>query len=181
MTSQPFDQDRRSHEKFISTFHCCIIPDSTYSDSLRGPAPEVNSEVTTKVTRFPFMGTIQSTETSVTVFPTMSVTGRGSGESTELGSFTINYQAEISLLDLSSIESAEFTGTRGDSLRAEAVGQAAENRTPGMMNVIDIYKITGGTGRFSGVGGTFTLNRLVSVTTGASSSTFEGYILMPWK
>jgi hypothetical protein len=144
-------------------------------------APEVNSEVTTKVTRFPFKGTIQSTETSVTVFPTMSVTGSGSGDATELGAFTINYQVEISLLDLSSVESAELTGTKGDSLRAEAVGQAAENRTPGMLNVVDIYKITGGTGRFNGASGTFTLNRLVSMTTGASSSTFEGYLLMPWK
>ena len=93
----------------------------------------------------------------------------------------INYQVEISLLDLSSIESAEFIGTRGDSIRAEAVGQAVENRTPGMLNVVDIYKITGGTGRFTGASGTITLNRLVSVTTGASFSTFEGYILMPWK
>ena len=145
------------------------------------PVPEVNAEATTKVTRFPFKGTIQSTETSVTVFPTMSVTGWGSGEATELGSFTINYQVEISLLDLSSLEFAEFIGTRGDSLRAEAVGQAVENRTPGMLNVVDIYKITGGTGRFNGASGTFTLNRLVSATTGASSSTFEGYILMPWR
>jgi hypothetical protein len=143
--------------------------------------PEVKPEVTTKVTRFPFKGTIQSTETSVTVFPTLSVTGSGSGDATELGAFTINYQVEISLLDLSSVESAELTGTKGDSIRAEAVGQATENRTPGMLNVVDIYKITGGTGRFNGASGTFTLNRLVSMTTGASSSTFEGYLLMPWK
>jgi hypothetical protein len=144
-------------------------------------APEVKSEVTTKVTRYPFQGTIQSTETSVSIFPTMSVTATGSGNATQLGAFTIYYQAEISLLDLSSVESAEFTGTKGDSLRAEAVGQAVENRTPGMLNVIDIYKITGGTGRFTGASGTITLYRLVSETTGASSSTFEGYILMPWK
>ncbi len=88
------------------------------------PAPEVKSEVTTKMTRFPFKGTVQSTETSVTVFPTMSVTGSGSGNATQLGPFTINYQVEINLLDLSGVESAEFTGTKGDSIRAEAVGLA---------------------------------------------------------
>ncbi len=145
------------------------------------PAPEATTEATTKMTRYPFQGSIQSTEAAVTVFPTMSVTGSGSGNATQLGAFAINYQVEISLLDLSSIESAEFIGTRGDSIRAEAVGQAVENRTPGMLNVVDIYKITGGTGRFTGASGTITLNRLMSVTTGASSSTFEGYILMPWK
>lgn len=145
------------------------------------PEPEMTSKATTKMTRLPFKGTVQSTETSVTVFPTMSVTGSGSGNATQLGPFTINYQVEINLLDLSAVESAEFNGTKGDSIRAEAVGQATENRTPGMLNVVDIYKITGGMGRFNGASGTITLNRLVSVTTGASSSTFEGYILMPWK
>ena len=137
--------------------------------------------VTAKMNRLSFNGTVQSTETSVTVFPTMSVTATGSGNATQLGAFTIHYQVEINLLDLSSTETAQFSGTNGDSLRAEAVGQATENRTPGMLNVVDIYKITGGTGRFDGARGTFTLNRLVSVTTGAASSTFEGYLLLPWK
>src|SRR5215208_5459353 len=149
--------------------------------ALAAPAPEVKSQETMKVSRYVIKGTFQSTETSVSVFPTTSVTGSGSGDATELGSFTINYQAEISLLDLSSVESAEFTGTRGDRISAEAVGQAVENTTPGMLNVVDIYKITGGTGRFDGASGTMTLNRLVSVTTGAAYSRFEGYILLPWK
>ena len=148
-------------------------------------APETEAKpdptVTAKMNRLPFNGTVQSTETSVTVFPTMSATATGSGNATELGSFTIHYQVEINLLDLSSTETAQFSGTNGDSLRAEAVGQATENRTPGMLNVVDIYKITGGTGRFDGARGTFTLNRLVSATTGAASSTFEGYLLVPWK
>ena len=133
------------------------------------------------MTRLPFTGTIQSTETSVTVFPTMSVTATGSGIATQLGSFTVRYQVEISLLDLAGSESAQFIGTNGDSLQAEAIGQATENRTPGMLNVVDIYKITGGTGRFSGASGTFILNRLVSLTTGATSSTFDGYLLIAWK
>lgn len=148
---------------------------------LAAPASKVNAEVTTRVTRLPFKGTVQATETSVTVFPTMSATGIGSGSATQIGSFTIKYQAEISLLDLSSTESVELQGTKGDVIRAEAVGQATEDRTPDMLNVIDIYKITGGTGRFNGASGTFTLTRLVSLTTGAASSTFEGYLLMPWK
>jgi len=71
-------------------------------------------------------------------------------------------------------------GANGNSLNAEAVGQASENRTPNMLNLVEIYTITGGTGRFAGASGTVTLNRLVSVTTGAAASTFEGYILIPW-
>ena len=145
------------------------------------PISETTPDATANMTRLPFNGSVQSTETSVTVFPTMSGTATGSGNATQLGSFTIRYQVEISLLDLSTTEAAQFSGTNGDSLRAEAVGQATENRTPGMLNVVDIYKITGGTGRFSGASGTFILKRLVSLTTGAASSTFEGYLLIPWK
>jgi len=74
-----------------------------------------------------------------------------------------------------------FAGTNGDSLQAKGVGQAIEDRTPGMYNVIEIYTITGGTGRFAGASGTFTLKRLVSVTAGVAASTFEGYILLPSK
>jgi hypothetical protein len=157
---------------------------SVARSALAAPSQETTvtaPDATTKVDRLLFNGTVQSTETSVTVFPTVSTTATGSGNAAELGAFTIYYQVEISLLDLSSTESAQFIGTNGDSLRAEAVGQATENRTPGMLNVVDIYKITGGTGRFDGARGTFTLNRLVSVTTGAASSTFEGYLLLPWK
>lgn len=157
---------------------------SVARSALAAPSQETmvtTPDVPTNVNRFPFNGTVQSTETSVKVFPIMSATATGSGSATQFGSFSTRYQVEINLLDLSSTESAEFIGTNGDSLHAEAVGQATENRTPGMLNLVDIYKITGGTGRFSGASGTFTLNRLVSVTTGAASSTFEGYLLLPWK
>ena len=157
---------------------------SVANSALAAPSGEMavtTPEVPANVNRFLFDGTMQSTEIAVTVFPTLSATATGSGNATQLGSFTIRYQVEINLLDLSSTESAEFIGTNGDLIRAEAVGQATENRTPGMLNVVDIYKITGGTGRFSGASGTFTLNRLVSVTTGAASSTFEGYLLLTWK
>ena len=143
-------------------------------------APE-SVTVTTKMTRLPFRGTMQSTETGVTVFPTMSVTASGIGNATQLGQFTISYQVEVNLLDLSGIESARFIGTNGDSINTKGVGQAAENRTPGMLNLVEIYTITGGTGRFAGASGTITLNRLVSLTTGAAASSFEGYILIPWK
>jgi hypothetical protein len=142
-------------------------------------APAVKTTGT--MTRVPFKGTLQSTEIYGNSLTTMSVSANGSGNATQIGQFTIRYQSEVNLLDLSVIETAQFMGSNGDSIQARGVGQATENRTPGMFNVIQIYAITGGTGRFAGAGGTVTLNRLMSITTGATSSTFEGYILMPWK
>jgi hypothetical protein len=132
-----------------------------------------------KTTRVPFKGTMQSNESYTTVSPTMYVTANGSGEATVLGPFTVSYHTEVNLVDFSEGESAYFAGSNGDSFQAKGLGQSIEDRTPGMYNVIEIYTITGGTGRFSGASGTFTLKRLLSRTMGVASSTFEGYILIP--
>lgn len=141
-------------------------------------APAANGSPA-KMTRLPFTGTMQSNESYSTVFPTLFVTANGSGESTQLGQFTVSYHIEMNLVDLSEIESAHFAGINGDSLQAKGMGQAIEDRTPGMYNMIEIYTITGGTGRFTNAGGTFTLKRLVSITAGVASSIFEGYVLIP--
>ena len=143
-------------------------------------APATNV-VSAKATRLSFKGTMQSNETYSTVFPTLYVTGNGSGDAAQLGPFTVSYHTEVNLLDFSDAETAHITGSNGDSLQAKGVGQAIEDRTPGMFNVVEIYTITGGTGRFTGASGTFTLKRLVSRTVGLASSTVEGYLLMPSK
>lgn len=140
-------------------------------------APEVNA-APAKPTRLHFEGAMQSNETYSTAFHTLFVTANGSGEATELGRFTASYQMEANLMDMSVIESISLTGTNGDSFQANAVGQAIEDRTPGMFKVVEIYTITGGTGRFAGASGTLTMNRLLSFTAGVASSTLEGYILL---
>ena len=143
-------------------------------------APAENS-VAAKTTRLFFKGTLQSNETYSTISDTRYVTANGSGDSTQLGPFTVSYHVEVNLLDLSRSQSAEFAGSNGDSLQAKGVGQAIEDRTPGMFNVVEIYTITGGRGRFAGASGTFTLKCLASTAAGITSGTFEGYILLPEK
>jgi hypothetical protein len=133
------------------------------------------------MTRLPFKGTMQSSETYDNMFPTLFVTATGSGEATQMGRFAVSYKIEWNLLDGSTTETASFVTPNGDRLQAKAVGQAVEDRTPGMYNLIEIYTITGGTGQFANARGTFTLKRLVSMTAGVTSNTFEGYILFPLK
>jgi len=141
-------------------------------------APAV-TPVPTKTTRIPFKGTLQSNESYSTIFPTMFVTAQGSGEATLLGQITVNYQTKVNLSDLSQSGSVSFAGIYSDSLLAKGVGQAIEDRTPGMFSVVEIYTITGGTGRFARASGTLTLKRLVSVKAGITSGSFEGYIVLP--
>ncbi len=142
-------------------------------------ASSTTAKSTVQRTRLPFKGTMESTETYAVDFPTMSVTASGSGTGTPLGQFTVKYGAEVNLLDFSWDESTELIGFNGDSIRMKGLGQATQNKTPTLFNVVEIYTITGGTGRFSGASGTLTLNRLFSIATGATSGTFEGYVFTP--
>jgi hypothetical protein len=145
-----------------------------------GVAAPAVTPVPTKTTRIPFFkGTLQSNESYSTIFPTMFVTAKGSGEATLLGQITVSYQTKVNLSDLSQSGSVSFAGIYGDSLLAKGAGQAIEDRTPGMFSVVEIYTITGGTGRFARASGTLTLKRLVSVKADITSGSFEGYIVLP--
>jgi hypothetical protein len=44
--------------------------------------------------------------------------------------------------------------------------------------VVEEHTITGGTGRFAGATGSFTLERLVSTVTGVTDGSFDGSILL---
>ena len=142
---------------------------------LRIPAPEVSADFM----RLQFKGTAQSPEVYGASYPVMSISARGSGIANELGQFTLIYQGEINLTDLSTLEAAQFVGLNGNAITATGVGQAIETTTAGIYNLVQIYKVTGGAGRFTHAKGTITLNRIVNMTSGLTSSTFEGYLLVP--
>jgi hypothetical protein len=130
-------------------------------------------------TRLQFKGSAQSPEVYSVSYPVMSLNASGSGIATELGQFTLVYQGEINLMDLSIVESAHFIGQSGNSIDVKGVGQATETTTPGIYHLVQIYKITGGTGRFAGAKGTITMDRTVNMTSGLTYSAFEGYLLIP--
>ena len=57
-----------------------------------------------------------------------------------------------------------------------AVGQSEPTSTPGVFRIVEIQTVTGGTGRFSGAKGSFTVERLIDLTTGLTSGSFHGTI-----
>lgn len=125
----------------------------------------------------PFHGSIQGSEIDVVQGTTLLVDGSGAGIATYLGRFTATWEATVNSLDGSGIGSFHLIAANGDSLVTEHLGQGQPTETPGVFQIVEINTITGGTGRFAGATGTFTLERLVDLTTGLTSGSFSGTIV----
>ena len=76
---------------------------------------------------------------------------------------------------MSSTGAATFTAANGDTLTATVAGQATRT-SPTTLSVVEVYTITGGTGRFADATGSFTLQSTVDQPTGVSSGAFSGAI-----
>ena len=74
----------------------------------------------------------------------------------------------ITLAMLSSTGTATFTAANGDTLMAMVIEQATRTG-PTTLSIVEVHTITGGTGRFAGATGTFTLQSTVNQATGVSS------------
>ena len=123
----------------------------------------------------PFKGTVDAVETGTVEFPIRSITREGTGTATYLGRYTELITMEINLLTMSSTGAATFTAANGDSLTATVAGQATRT-SPTTLSIVEVYTITGGTGRFADATGGFTLESTVDQPTGVSSGTLSGTI-----
>ena len=123
----------------------------------------------------PFKGTVNAVETGTVVFPTRFLDREGTGTATYLGRYTEHITMQINLLTSHSIGDATFTAANGDTLTATVEGQATP-ASPGVLSIIEVYTITGGTGRFADATGNFTLESTLDTTTGVSSGVFSGAI-----
>jgi hypothetical protein len=123
----------------------------------------------------PFKGAVKAVETSQVVFPTAFLDGTGTGTATYLGRYTERVILKINIPTMSSTGTATFTAANGDTLSASVVGQATRTG-PTVLSIVEVYTITGGTGRFADATGTFTLASTLEQTTGVSTGTFSGAI-----
>jgi hypothetical protein len=127
----------------------------------------------------PFKGTFQATETTVGFsFPTGYQDGIGSGNATHLGRYALHYTVAVNVINISGVEWAEFTAANGDKLSAVGTGQATTTADPDVDNIVEQYTFTGGTGRFAGATGSFTLNRVLILSTGVTWGTFDGTLVL---
>ena len=124
----------------------------------------------------PFHGRVQQVETQIINFPFMSVEGAGTGNASLLGRFTETFEHEVDLIAVGGIGSATFTGANGDSISTEITSSAGPDGT--LWRVTELHTVIGGTGRFEGATGAFTLVRYFdSITSVISSGSFDGTVV----
>jgi hypothetical protein len=107
---------------------------------------------------------------------TVVVTTSGTGVGTHLGEFSFTQEATVNLTAGTDTRSAHWIAANGDSIDTTIAGSGEPTDTPGAIRITEIDTITGGTGRFAGAQGSFTVERLASGVTFLTSGSFHGTI-----
>jgi hypothetical protein len=124
-------------------------------------------------------GSLETTETPQAVFPTLFVNGTGSGNATQLGLYTMSYQAQVNIPTLAGSTSATLVAADGSTLFGEGNGQGTVITPPLIVSIVETYTITGGTGRFDDASGSFVVERVLNRATGVSFGSLSGTIVLP--
>ena len=144
--------------------------------ALAGPAVAADKLV-------PFSGSLHAKEKIVSTQGSPPVSfvadGSGGGIATHLGRFTLTWHFTVNTVDGTGSGPVHFIAANGDSIFSTAAGTSEPTSTPGVFRITEIQIITGGTGRFAGAKGSFTVERLVDLTTGFTSGSFHGTITSP--
>ncbi len=151
---------------FVSAFSALLLLLLLTSTVFAAPAAE-NVQV-------PFKGTLQAVEIFI---PPLTVNASGTGNSTQLGLFTYTYTVDFAGPDVGTLY-YHFVAANGDSLFSIGEGLGGPTEFPNIFRVRETHTITGGTGRFAGATGHFTVDRLIIQPDGITWGTFDGYIVL---
>lgn len=125
----------------------------------------------------PMRGTLAATEAG-TFNPannSLRILLTGEGQATHVGRYTLALDIQLDLATATSTGTFVLTAADGSTLNGSLTGIGI--RLPN--NIADVTEsmiITGGTGRFVGASGRFTVSRIVDQSTGISQGTLEGFL-----
>ena len=130
--------------------------------------------------RVPFKGSLEGNVTVAPLTPPyVQVDVDAAGKATHLGRFSLAIPHVVNRASSTAIGSYEFTAANGDTLTADFTGQSSLTAAPGVLAIVEIATITGGTGRFAGATGSFTIERLFDTVAGTTTGSFKGTISAP--
>ena len=130
-------------------------------------------------TQIPLKGAFQGSD-SVTPPVTIITTATGTG--TNLGRFSFEQELTVNNANFTDTGSAHWITANGDAIYTRVVGSAIPGDV--VLAVTEIHTITGGTGRFSGAQGSFTVHGTHVIApsddgTHVTFGRFEGTIILP--
>ncbi|MFL5339744.1 MAG: hypothetical protein ACJ8F7_06210 [Gemmataceae bacterium] len=138
---------------------------------LAGPAPAGE--------QVPFKGSLDGDVTVTPLTPPfVMVDVEATGNATHLGKFTLDIPHVVNRAARTAVGSYEFTAANGDKVYADFTG-ASVLVAPGVLYIEETATITGGTGRYAGATGSFSVDRLYDTIAGTTVGSFEGTISSP--
>lgn len=129
-----------------------------------------------------FKGAYDGHSSSAVQGGTLTVNESGAGTASHIGRFTITAKATVDLATGLGNGILQFVVANGDVLNASFVSRAEGTDEASIDSVTFLGKIIGGTGRFQGATGTFTMNWFddeTSLPTPSTSAMFTGTISIP--
>jgi hypothetical protein len=127
----------------------------------------------------PFKGSLEGKDTDTgSTATSVTVATEGTGNATHLGKFSFTQEVTVNTTNGTDTGSAHFTAANGDHIDTTITG-SGHPTGPGEFSITDVHTITGGTGRFAGSEGTFTVERVASGVTFLTSGSFDGTITSP--
>jgi hypothetical protein len=129
----------------------------------------------------PFQGKLEAQE-SIAPGPlseTILADGTGRGNATQLGQFTLTWKFTVNLADGTGSGPVHFVAANGDDIFTTAEGTSVPTIKPGYFQITETHTITGGTGRFANVQGSFIVVRVLNFNAGSSRGSFQGTITSP--
>ncbi|MCA1595068.1 MAG: hypothetical protein LC772_01370 [Chloroflexi bacterium] len=128
----------------------------------------------------PFQGSLEAVVTRIPLAPPLvGVILNGTGNATHLGSFTFTAPHVVNLATRVASGSYEFAAANGDMVYADFVGHSTLTDEPGVIRIVEVATITGGTGRYASATGAFTVVRLYNTIDGTTAGSFDGTISSP--
>jgi hypothetical protein len=130
--------------------------------------------------QLPFKGSFEGDVTVTPLAPPfVMVDVEATGNATQLGLFTLDIPHVVNRATRTAIGTYEFTAANGDTVYAEFTGVATPTAIPGVLYIEETATITGGTGRFAGATGIFSVERWYDMVAGTTIGSFEGTISSP--
>jgi hypothetical protein len=105
---------------------------------------------------------------------TVVISGTGGGNATHVGRFTVTSEDLVNLATAQASGTLNLTGADGDRIFTTTVGQETAFQPPNVSFVTVSATVVGGTGRFAGATGSFSVQFVQAIDLGSGTATGTG-------